>query len=166
MTHPASTDSLTGTMARLTRHYRGITGGGTAAPAARAAATIPISGWKCANRRVSSTHRAAISPAPTRLRQRRWRKGLMRRRWSCSPCSVKSTALTRLRTVSSSATRKAVRGALPATTATRSICGRSLGWGTRWTDSARRSKRQWAALLLAQTDTPRSWGMPRQRRSR
>ena len=156
MTLPASMGLLTGTMAQHIRRFPGTTGDGTAEVAARAAATILISGWRCANRRVSSTHRAAVSPAPTRQRQRRWQSGLMKRRWSCSPCSVRSTALTRLRMASSSATRKAVRGALQATTATRSIYGRSLAWGTPWTGSARRSRRRWAAHPPAQADTPRS----------
>ena len=88
-------------------------------------------------------HRAVNSPAPIWPRQRLWRNGLMRRRWSCSPCSVRSTALTRLQTASSSAIRKAVRGALPLTTVTRSISGHSLGQGTPWTDSAGQSRRRW-----------------------
>ena len=39
-------------------------------------------------------------------------------------------------------------------------------FGIRWMDSARRSRRLWAAHPPAQADTRRSWGMPWQRRSR
>ena len=46
------------------------------------------------------------------------------------------------------------------------ICGRSLGWGTPWTDSVKRSRRQWAAHPPERTDTQRLWGMPWRLRSR
>ena len=166
MTVPASMDLLTGTMARCIRHCRGTTGDGTAEAGIRGAGTIPISGWRCASLRVSNTRQVQILPAPTWRRQKQWRNGLMRRRWSCSPCSVKSTALTRLRMASSSAIRKGAAGALPATTATRNIYGRSLAWGTRWTDSVKRSRRQWVVHHPARMDTPRLWEMPWQQRSR
>ncbi|EOS26622.1 hypothetical protein C806_00815 [Lachnospiraceae bacterium 3-1] len=123
MTVPASTASLTGTMARCTRRSRGTTGDGTAEAVARGAGTIPISGWRCASLRVSSIRQDQTLPVPILPRQKRWQKGPMRRRWSCLPCSVRNTASIHWRTVSSSAIGKGTAGALPATTVTRSICG-------------------------------------------
>ena len=60
--------------------------------AARGVGTIPISVWRCASLRVSNTRQALTLPAPIWLWQKRWKKGPMRRRWSCLPCSVRNTA--------------------------------------------------------------------------
>ena len=63
ITMPVCMDLLTATMARCTRRFRGTTEAGTAAPAVREAATIPISEWRCVNRRVSSTQAVLLLPA-------------------------------------------------------------------------------------------------------
>ena len=125
MAAPASTGSLTGRTARCTRRCPGTTGGGTAVPAAGAAGTIPISGWRCASLHVSNTRRVQILSALTWMPQGRWRRGLTGRRWGCSPCSAGSTGLTRWRMGLSSATGRAAPGGSRRTMGIRSICGGS-----------------------------------------
>ena len=61
----------------------GTTGAGTAALAARGAATTPMSAWRCVSLPVSSTQAGRILPVPISLRQRQWRSVLMRRQWNC-----------------------------------------------------------------------------------
>lgn len=53
-------------------------------------ATIPISAWKCANRLVSNIPAVQYLPVPTRRLQGRLQRGLMKRRWNCLPCFVRS----------------------------------------------------------------------------
>ena len=69
MTVPVSMALLTAMTGRYTRHSLGTTGDGTAAPAARGAATTPISAWRCASLPVSSTQAGRILPVLILLRQ-------------------------------------------------------------------------------------------------
>ena len=143
MIMPACMGLLTEMTGRCTRPCPGITGAGTAAPAAKAAEIIPTSGWRC----VSCLHpvyvRVRTLPAPTCRRQwavakRTYEAAVELFAYLCKQYNLNPAA----DGVIISHREGHSRG-LPPTTGTRSICGRGLAWAIPWTGSGRIVRRLW-----------------------
>ena len=81
---------IVGMMERCIRHCHGITGDGTVVPAVGEAEIIRISELKCVSLPASDTQADLVLPALIWRLREHLQCGLMKQRWSCLPCFVRS----------------------------------------------------------------------------